>query len=329
VIYLERKTIPKKTLFFMGIILALYVVTRQPIAYAQFENQTVFASPFSIDGASVGIGNSVTVYINISNGWELWSAQTGLKFNSTVLSCTGVAIGEFWSRQGVSPLWYPGAINNTSGEVAFCGMGLASPAVVQNGSGTLMTATFQVKAAGISDIHLLNVKTNTRVGTSIVVTTCRVLDNYTIAVGASTYVVSILHNATGVSAKPATGIPSLTLNQTGKYIAYDMTFKSYKTGVNMDVYCNVTIPKNFLHDSPWTVKVDGVAVTPTITEDTENTYIRFTTTYTTATTTKKVQIQGTWVIPEMYPLMMLPLLIMGLSIAFLLAAGKTRKGNIR
>jgi hypothetical protein len=315
-------------MFFLASIVMLAIIARQPAAFAQYEMQTIFVDPFSIDGSQIGVGNSVTVNINISNAVNLWSAQAGLKFNPAILECTGVAIGEFWKRQGESlNLWMPGTINNTAGEVAYCGMSFTSPAVPQSGSGTLMTATFKVKASGISDIHLTNVKTNTKTDSTVTVTPCRVLEKFTLLADSSPYIVSILHNATGATAKPATGIPGMSLDQAGKSIAFSLTFKSYVTGKTMTVYCNVTIPKNFMQ-GPWTITIDGTPVTPTTTEDTENTYIHFTTTYTTTTATKNIIVQGSWIVPELQPLAALLLLATASATALKIANKKLHKNKL-
>ena len=324
---MNRKLVTLEKIFFLTMMIAaLAIIAGQPVVFAQeFEKQLIFVDPFSIDGSIVGVGNNVTVYVNISDAVLLWSGQAGLKFDPTILECTGVAIGEFWKRQGENYLWMPGTINNTSGEVGYCGMSFSSPAVPQNGSGTLMTATFRVKAAGISDIHLTNVKTTTKADTTVTTTPCRVLERYTLLADSSPYVVSIIHNATGVSTKLATGIPGMLLNQAGRYITYNMTFKSYVAGKTMYVYCNVTIPKSFML-GPWSVTIGGASVTPTITEDTENTYLYFITSYTTTLATKNVVIQATWVVPEMQPLTALLLLVMAAA-AILAADKKLHKRN--
>jgi len=60
-------------------------------------------------------------------------------------------------------------------------------------------------------------------------------------------------------------------------------------------FCNVTIPKDLLNtEDNWTVLVDGASVTPTIDEDTSNTYLYFTYNH----STKTVEIIGTTAIPE-------------------------------
>ena len=60
-------------------------------------------------------------------------------------------------------------------------------------------------------------------------------------------------------------------------------------------FCNVTIPKNLLSaEDNWTILADGNTITPTINQDTRNTYLYFTYNH----STKTVQITGTHSIPE-------------------------------
>jgi len=71
-------------------------------------------------------------------------------------------------------------------------------------------------------------------------------------------------------------------------------------------FCRVTIPKGLLYaEGDWTILVDGASVTPTIDEDTSNTYLYFT--YNRST--KTVEIIGTDAIPEFPSWIILPLLI--------------------
>lgn len=279
--------------------------------------QTIFANPFSVNGTAVGIGNTVTVNINITNGLNVWSWGAGFKFNPAVLNCTNVFEGEFLKRSGLT-LWMAGAINNTKGEAATTSSSCTSGNLPVSGSGQLMYATFKVKATGISDIHLLNVVTATKIGTSVVASPCQVLDKYTLLVDSGKYIVSLTHNATGTT-KPACGIPNLILDKTAKSVIFNMTCPKAL------VFCNVTIPKTLLSGT-WTVKVAGSTVTPQKTEDTTNTYIYFTTS-STATTTKKVEIIGTTVVPEFQPTIMLPLILALLAIAILTAKRKLRRGK--
>jgi parallel beta-helix repeat protein len=71
-------------------------------------------------------------------------------------------------------------------------------------------------------------------------------------------------------------------------------------------FCRVTVPKDLLHtDGNWIVLVDGESVTPTVNEDTINSYIYFTYAY----STKTVEIIGTDAIPEFPSWTLLPLLL--------------------
>jgi hypothetical protein len=90
------------------------------------------------------------------------------------------------------------------------------------------------------------------------------------------------------------GIPTLIFNVTG--------VEGY-TG-----YCNITIPKSFMWstvEDGWIVLVDGQMVTPTITEDAENTYVYFTYSH----STHNISIITTSVVPEFNFAMMLTTLL--------------------
>jgi hypothetical protein len=326
--HLNKKcVIAGKMLIILGLAAALCLSAVTSLAHAQsYHDQTIFADPPSINASSADVGTTITVKINISDALNLWSAQVGLKFNPNVLNCTALEIGEFWTRQGSSYLWMPGTIDNALGEVSISGMSFQAPATPQNGSGTLMTANFTVKAEGISDIHLLNVKTNTKVGTTVTVTPCRVRDVYTLTANSDVGVITILHNATGVTTSPPAGIPSLAVNQAEVYLTYNLTAKSYQSGETMNVYCNVTIPKAFMWDIS-EVLVDDTSVSSTIVDDADNTYVYFTIPYTDTAATKNVKIVGGGVIPE-YPTTLILLIMAALTTIILLTPRKLWKTKL-
>jgi len=71
-------------------------------------------------------------------------------------------------------------------------------------------------------------------------------------------------------------------------------------------FCRVTIPKNLLNtEGNWIVLADDNPVTPTVNEDTNNTYLYFTYGY----DTKTIKIRGTDAIPEFPSWTILPLLL--------------------
>jgi len=329
---LKKKALTSnKVWIFLGLMLTLALMAKPIPVYAQFENQTIFVDTPFINGTAVGIGNTVTINVNISNAVSLWAWQAGLKFDPTVINCTGIVEGEFMKRQGTT-IWMQGSINNTAGEVGYSGASGTSGGTPVSGSGQLMSATFMVKTNGFSGIHLLNVKTNTETDTTVTVTPSRVMDKYTIIADSGKYTVSMLYNGTGSTTKPSAGIPDMILNQTGKELIYNMTYKSYTVGLNMTVYCNVTIPKTLLYlanpvSDTWMVKIDGAPVSFTELSDTSNVYLYFTATYTPVTSTKTIEIIGTGVVPELNPLFALPLLMAALAAAILLVTRKLRRGT--
>jgi len=302
----------KREIWIIIPMVSLMFLFLMPSTNASADNtvQTIFADPYRIDGTGK-VGQTIIVNINITNAQSLYSWQAGLKFDPAVLECKGVHEGEFLKRAGVTTLWMAGSIDNTAGKVGYSSASLTGSLAGVNGTGQLMYVEFEVKSEGISDIHLVNVKTNTNQNGIITITKSRVLDRYTVIVDSSDYVVSIIHNSTRYSTRPPSGIPVLTLNTTEKAIAFNLT------GRNSKVLCNVTIPKSLLGlvnpEDTWTVKIDGSTVSFDIVEDEENTYISFLTEFGTSTSTKVVEISGTWVVPEIPQLLtmlvMLTLLI--------------------
>jgi parallel beta-helix repeat protein len=81
-------------------------------------------------------------------------------------------------------------------------------------------------------------------------------------------------------------------------------------------FCRVTVPKDLLHtDGNWAVLVDGESVTPTVNEDTINSYIYFTYSH----STKTVEIIGTEAIPEFpswMPLMFMLVAVMVVAVTY-------------
>ena len=332
---MERKALfSRKTSLLLGLMLTLFLMANTSTVTVHalgFDDQTFFADPYWINGTQVGVGNTATVNINISNAYKLWAWQTALKFDPAILGCVSVAEGEFMKRQGLT-LWIPGAIDNVTGKVAYS----AVTATIENvtGSGQLMTATFQVKALGISDIHIMNAKTNTDFGAgNITATASRVCDKYTVLYGGAPYVVTIYHNATGVTTPPATptGIPALALDTVNKNILFNMTFKAWSGTPSSTAYCNVTIPKNLLWlqnaSDNWVIVVGGsLPDYNATTSDASYNYVYFTTTY-TAQATKNAVITGTGVVPELQPMLALLLVTVGLAASMLLAKRKLHRSK--
>jgi len=77
-------------------------------------------------------------------------------------------------------------------------------------------------------------------------------------------------------------------------------------------YCNITIPKSFMWspEGEWIVLVDDQQVTPTITEDEENTYIYVTYSH----STHSISIIATWAVPEFNFAIMLTTLLVAIAL---------------
>jgi len=108
-----------------------------------------------------------------------------------------------------------------------------------------------------------------------------------------TYPVTLLSNST---------VSAFRFLQANKRITFDVTGPPSTVG-----FCNVTIPKTLLRDNPWKVLLNDTDITTqtTITENETHTSLHFTYTH----SIHKVQIIGTWVVPEFPVTIILPLFI--------------------
>jgi hypothetical protein len=103
------------------------------------------------------IDETFDIDITVSGVMDLYAWQAGLTFNPSVLEAVSIAEGEFLTRSGVTTLWTPGSIDNTSGIIHYsaCSVTGANPGV--DGSGQLMSVTFRVKNPGESTLHITDV----------------------------------------------------------------------------------------------------------------------------------------------------------------------------
>ena len=115
-------------------------------------------------------------------------------------------------------------------------------------------------------------------------------------------------------------VSNFNFNESLKQISLNVTGPTGKAG-----YCNITIPKDLLRGSPWTVLLNGTDWTTScsITENTTHTFIYIPYTYSANT----IQIKGTWVIPEFLHVILL--LFMVLSIIAVILAKKTYRKSFR
>jgi hypothetical protein len=112
-------------------------------------------------------------------------------------------------------------------------------------------------------------------------------------------------------------ISNFNFNETLKQISFNVTGPTNKTG-----YCNITIPKDLLRDSPWTILLNDTDWTTLcdITDNTTHTFIYIP--YNCSTNT--IQIIGTWAVPEFPSAVILPLLMIATMVSVILC-GRQRK----
>ncbi|MCJ7468889.1 hypothetical protein MUO74_00095, partial [Candidatus Bathyarchaeota archaeon] len=88
-------------------------------------------------------------------------------------------------------------------------------------------------------------------------------------------------------------------------------------------YCNITIPKSLLKDSPWKIVFNGTDITAEsfIAENETHSSIYFTYNHSIS----NVQIMGTWVVPEFSPQAMLTTMLIFAASMILLKARRGKK----
>jgi hypothetical protein len=134
------------------IILALLVPSFTYFSHAD-QTPSLSLSPSFISGASMSVGSTFTVNIQISGVSNLWAWGASLYWDPTVLSMQGApAEGAFMKSAGPT-LYVPVPPNNTKGCVTGIGDAITS-AVGASGSGILATVTFSVVSLGVSQITL-------------------------------------------------------------------------------------------------------------------------------------------------------------------------------
>jgi hypothetical protein len=251
------------------LIFSIVIVSPVPVVAQKSPAITVYLDPPTINGTEIGVNNTVTINLMIRDAASITFWQSGMIFNSTLLNCTGFKEGEFLKSFG-STLWQAGTIDNTAGVITAHGCVLVPPDLA-SGNGRLAYLTFKVKATGVSNIHLRDVK----VGSSGFNLPSNIIDVYTVVLNATSHTVVTVSNSTGLTGGLA------GLNHSGFYAhAYNPTLKELSfnvTGPNPG-FSNITIPKTLLPPSPtgWKVLIDGDLVNRTLTENSTHTSIYFT-----------------------------------------------------
>ena len=272
-----RKSVPLTLLALVLSIALTSVGTASPIPTITQANPTttVYLHPPTINGTVIGQNFTVNIMIRDANNIRAW--QAGLTFNATLLECTDFKEGEFLSDEG-DTFWTPGTINNTAGWI-FPPYGcttLRDPDTgivpIATGDGRLAYATFKVKAPGVSDIHLSNVKVLDYELREVPV---NIIDVYTAIRDAAPHTVVIVSNSSGTIEKPpGSGFYGHSFNP-------DLNETSFYVTGPYPGFSNVTIPKALLPppEPPrvWAVVINGTArIIEAPTENTTHTILHLT-----------------------------------------------------
>ena len=116
--------------------------------------------------ASVSVGDTFTVEVNVFQATDLYGFQFDLGFDPTILQATGFTEGTFLSSIG-STFFFGGSIDNTAGSVAFNTDTLLGAPNGGNGNGLLMSFDFTAIAAGTSPLMISNVVLADSLGNSL------------------------------------------------------------------------------------------------------------------------------------------------------------------
>lgn len=324
---------------FMSILIIsamLYAASTAPKGSASTSSPTILVNPPQTDLTGETVGTLFNVSVDIANTTGFVGVQFTLTYNTTFLTCTkiteilyhNVTPPDSWTN-----IWSIALkVNKTAGTAdyaqTFQDTGSAvsggyapinvTTANYPNGETTVTTLTFNVtavpptNAVSECDLTLSNIIVGDVSGLPITVGSA---NGQIMVYGPPETVTSgITVNGTAynvVTLSNATVVPgSMT------YIAnWTLTFNlTAAANGGTTAYVNVTIPKNAIAlasetTDHWNLTIDGTPVTPTVTEDSVNTYLYFTASLTTHT----VQIVGT--IPEFPVLMLIPLLTLATLIA--------------
>jgi len=228
---------------------------------------TVHLNPPTITGVTVG--EEFNVNIMISTDEQVRSWMVGLTFNSTVLNCTGFVEGEFLSNAGPT-FWIEGSIDNTLGVITAHGAVFLGE-YTATGDGRLAYLTFRVKAPGVSDLHLRDVKV---VGYDFDPVPTSIIDVFTVILDTAPHSVVTVSDSTGKEEQYGSGFYDHAFSESAEEISFKVTGPYAGSS-------KVTIPKALLNASTldlWRVIIDSTPVSTadrTATENATHTSISF------------------------------------------------------
>ena len=106
-----------------------------------------------------------------------------------------------------------------------------------------------------------------------------------------------------VSVESNSSVTAFSFNKASVQIQFNVLGQSGAVG-----YCNVSIPKGFMKGEPWSITIDGAPIAEFhANENDTHSFLRFTFIH---ASTRRVAIQGTWIVPE-FPSITMVLLFFG------------------
>jgi len=198
---------------------------------------TVYLDPPTINGTAIGVNNTLTVNILIRDAQEIHTWSAGLRFNATLLECTGFFEGEFLKSVG-GTLFTPGTIDNTAGVIDPPYSCALKGFVNASGDGRLAYITFKVKALGVSNLHFWDVAVIKLLPPYHVpvMVPVNIIDVYTVIVDAAAHTVVTVSNSTGVTGAYHSGFYNHAYNPAFRELSFNVTGP-------FPGFSNVTIPK--------------------------------------------------------------------------------------
>jgi len=247
---------------------------------------TILLDPPTIDGAVIGVNNTFTVNLSISDARNITGWQAGLLFDATLLECLNFTEGEFLKDVG-STSFIEGGWNNVWGEVFLHICYFNFPELKVSGSGRLAYLTFRVKAAGVSDLHLRDVKLS---DITHLLVQFNIIDVYTVVVDTKHYTTVTVSDSTGKTGAYHSGFYNYAFDRSNKQISFNVTTPKTSS------FSDVSIPKTLLsvdNLDDWTVIIDG---TPLSTAQRTVTYngTHYSLYFTYDEGIHKIQIMGTF-----------------------------------
>lgn len=116
------------------------------------------ALTFSVDSATVNVGQVFSIDVYVADATDLPSWQFDLGYNPTLLQAQLVTEGPFLASFGTTlfppTVFSPGIIDNTTGLISLVTNAFADLPPLPSGSGVLATIQFKALASGLSPLTL-------------------------------------------------------------------------------------------------------------------------------------------------------------------------------